>query len=68
MLTENQNHADEETGLLGGASDTGVADDADGEASSETSKTDRETGAELNETCVAIDGRGRCVLEGWARL
>lgn len=32
---EDEDHADEETGLLGGAADTGVADDADGEAEME---------------------------------
>jgi hypothetical protein len=56
---ENQNHADEETGLLSSTTDTGVTDDTNGEASSKTSKTDRETSTELNETSV----QGEFLLE-----
>ena len=46
---ENQNHSDEETGLLGSSSDTSITDNTNGETSSETSKTDGETSTELNE-------------------
>ena len=42
-------HADEEPGLLRGTAHTSVTDNADGEACRETGKTDRETGAKLNE-------------------
>jgi len=49
---ENQNHADEETRLLGSATDASIADDADGKASSQTGETDGETGAELDEPLV----------------
>lgn len=47
---ENKNHADEESGLLSGTTDTGVTNNADGETSGKTSKTDGETGTELDET------------------
>ena len=49
---ENKNHADEETGLLSGASDTSITDNTDSETSSETSKTDGQTSTELDETSV----------------
>ena len=47
---ENEDHADEESGLLGGSSYTSVTDDANGESSSETSETDGQTRTELNES------------------
>ena len=47
---EDKNHADEESGLLGGTTDTGVTNNTDGETSGKTSKTDGETGTELDET------------------
>lgn len=47
---ENKNHSDEEPGLLGSTTDTSITDNTDGKASSKTSKTDRETGTELDET------------------
>jgi hypothetical protein len=47
---ENQDHSNEETGLLGSSSDTGITNDTDSEASSKTGKTDGETGTKLNET------------------
>jgi len=46
---ENQNHSDEQPGLLGGSSHTGVTDNTNGETSSHTRKTNRETGTELDE-------------------
>ena len=46
---ENQNHSDEQPGLLGGSSHTGVTDNTNGETSSHTRQTDRETGTELDE-------------------
>ena len=45
-------HADEETGLLCSTANTGITNDTDGEACSKTSKTDGETGTELNEALV----------------
>lgn len=49
-------HSDEEPGLLGGTTDTGVTDDTDGEAGCETGETDGETGAELDE--ASVEGHG----------
>jgi len=46
---ENQNHSDEQPGLLGGSSHTGVTNNTNGETSSHTRKTNRETGTELDE-------------------
>jgi hypothetical protein len=46
---ENQNHSDEKPGLLSSSADTSVTDDTDGETSSHTRKTNRETGTELDE-------------------
>jgi hypothetical protein len=46
---ENQNHSDEQPGLLSGSSYTSVTDNTDGETSSHTRQTDRETGTELDE-------------------
>ena len=46
---EDEDHADEEAGLLGCSADAGVADDADGEAGCETGEADREPGTELDE-------------------
>lgn len=49
---ENQNHADEETGLLSGSSDTSITNNTDGEAGSKTSQTDSQTSTELDEASV----------------
>jgi hypothetical protein len=49
---ENQNHADEQTGLLSSSSHTGITDNTDGKASSKTSQTDGQAGTKLNETGV----------------
>lgn len=46
---EDEDHADEESGLLGGTPHTGVADDTNGESGSKTSETDSKTGTELDE-------------------
>jgi hypothetical protein len=46
---ENENHSDEQPGLLSGSSDTSIADNSDGKSSSHTRETDGETGTELNE-------------------
>jgi len=54
---ENQNHSDEQPGLLGGSSHTGVTDNTNGETSSHTRKTNRETGTELDEA-----GEEGCLL------
>ena len=53
-------HADEESWLLRCATDTSVTDDADGEASCETSQTDRETRAELDEALSERHALGDC--------
>ena len=49
---ENQDHADEETGLLGSSADTSITDNANGETSGHTGQTDGETGTELDEASV----------------
>jgi hypothetical protein len=49
---ENQNHADKETGLLGSSSDTGIADNTNGEPGGKTSKTDRQPSTELDESSI----------------
>lgn len=46
---EDENHADEETGLLSGASDASVTNNADGESGSQTRKADGQTSSELDE-------------------
>jgi hypothetical protein len=46
---ENQNHSDEQPGLLGSSAHTGITDNSDGETSSHTRETNGETGAELDE-------------------
>jgi hypothetical protein len=46
---ENENHSDEQPGLLGSSTDTSVTDDSDGETSSHTGETDSETSTELDE-------------------
>ena len=48
----NTHHSDEKTRLLRGTTNTSITDDADSEASSKTSETDRQTCTELNETLV----------------
>jgi len=54
---ENQNHADEESWLLGRTAHTGITDDTNGETSGQPSQTDGETSTELNEA-----GEERCLL------
>jgi hypothetical protein len=49
---EDQNHADEQAGLLRSATDTSITNNTDGKASSKTSQTDGKTRTELNETSV----------------
>jgi hypothetical protein len=46
---ENENHSDEQPGLLGSSADTSVTDNSDGETSSHTGETDSETSTELDE-------------------
>jgi hypothetical protein len=58
---ENQNHSDEQPGLLGGSSDTSVTDDTNGETSSHTRQTDRETSTELDEAGEERDLLGQAV-------
>ena len=45
-------HSDEQPRLLRSAAHTSVADDANGETRSETSETDGQAGAELDEALV----------------
>lgn len=42
---EDQNHTDKQSGLLGGTTDTGVTDNADGETGGQTREADRKTSA-----------------------
>lgn len=56
---ENQNHSDEETGLLGSSSDTSITDNTNGETGSETSKTDGKASTELDEASE----QGQVLLE-----
>jgi hypothetical protein len=56
---QNQNHADEQTGLLSSASDTGVTNNTNSETSGKTSKTDRQTSTELDEASV----KGQVLLQ-----
>lgn len=49
---QDQDHADEQTGLLGGTAHTGVTNDANGEAGGEAGKADRQTGAQMEEATV----------------
>lgn len=56
-------HTDEQTGLLGRTPHTGIADDTNSEARGETGETDRETGAELDETSVEGHGGSDCASE-----
>ena len=53
---EDKDHADEETRLLGGTTDTGVTDNTDSKPSGQTGQTDRETSTELDEACVERHG------------
>ena len=50
--TSETHHADEEPRLLRGTPYTSVTDNANSEARSKTSKTDRETSTELNKALV----------------
>lgn len=49
---ENQDHADEQSRLLGSTAHTGVTDNADGETGGQTGQTDGQTSTELDEACV----------------
>ncbi len=60
---ENQNHADEETGLLGRATDAGVTDDADGKSGGQAGQADRQAGAELDEALVERHDLGEAVRD-----
>jgi hypothetical protein len=46
---ENQNHSDEQPGLLRGSSHSSVTDNSDGKTSSHTRETDGKTSTELDE-------------------
>lgn len=61
---ENKNHADEQLRLLCCGAHTGVTDDADGHAGSETSETDRETRAEVSEALEVSVGGARLDCTG----
>jgi len=58
---ENQNHSDEQPGLLGSSSDTSVTDDTNGETSSHTRQTNRKTGTELDKAGEKGDLLGQAV-------
>lgn len=49
---ENQNHTNEKSGLLCGSSNTGVTNNANSEAGSETGESDGQTSTELDEAGV----------------
>ena len=49
---ENQDHANEESGLLRGSSNTGITNNANRKTCSETSKTDSKACSKLNEAGV----------------
>lgn len=49
---QNQNHANEQTGLLCSASDTSVANNTNSKPSSKTSETDGKTSTKLDKTGV----------------
>lgn len=53
---EATHHADKDATLLRDTPDTGIADDADGEACAETGESDREACAELDEAGVERHG------------
>jgi len=56
---QNQNHADEETGLLSSSSNTSITNNTNSETSGKTSKTDGQTSTELNEASV----KGQVLLQ-----
>lgn len=47
---EDQNHANEQSRLLGSASDTRISNDPNGKSSCQTCKTDGQPGTQLDET------------------
>jgi hypothetical protein len=49
---KNQNHSDEQPGLLGSSSHTSVTDNSDGKTSSHTRETDGQASTELDEVGV----------------
>lgn len=49
---QDQDHTDKQSWLLGGTSDTGVTDNADGEAGSQPCQADGQACTQLDETCV----------------
>lgn len=49
---QDQNHTNEQSWLLGGTSDTGITDDTNSKAGSQTGQTDGQTGTQLDETGV----------------
>lgn len=57
---KNQDHTDKQSWLLGSTTDTGVTNDTDGETSSQTGQTNRETSTQLDETGV----QGLLLLQG----
>lgn len=57
---EDQDHTNEEPGLLGSSSDTSVTNDSNGESGGETGETDGETSSKLDESGVEGHGGGDC--------
>uniref|UniRef100_A0A182J1I9 Uncharacterized protein n=1 Tax=Anopheles atroparvus TaxID=41427 RepID=A0A182J1I9_ANOAO len=56
---EDQNHTDEQSGLLGGTTDTGVTDNTDGETSCQAGETDGKTSTEMDEAPGELEKRKR---------
>ena len=54
---ENQNHSDEEPGLLGSSTNTSISNNADSEPSGKTGKPDTETGTHVNESTICFEGK-----------
>lgn len=46
---EDQNHTDEQSGLLGSTTDTGITDDTDGETGGQTGESYSQTSTEMDE-------------------
>ena len=65
---EDKDHTNEQPGLLGGSSDSGVSDDSDRESGSESGESDGKTGSELDESEVEGHGRLDCGEERKRRV
>lgn len=61
---EDQNHTDEQSGLLGSTTDTGITDDTDGETGGQTGESYSQTSTEMDEALVQRVLRGRIQRTG----